>query len=149
MAKVFIEDSTLTAIGNAIRNKRGTTDLIDPADFAGEIDAIETGGGGGGADWGNWQTGTMPDSENAILGNAANKTSIEIELTAPMSTFYYSFYIPNETSFSTYGAYEIEFTAGPTNLRMFIDESYGVSLYSGEQAFGAGALFSNVRYRLK
>lgn len=45
MAKVFIEDSTLTAIGDAIRNKKGTTALIDPANFADEIEAIETGGG--------------------------------------------------------------------------------------------------------
>ena len=37
MSKVFIEDTTLTAIGNAIRSKAGTSDLIDPANMAQEI----------------------------------------------------------------------------------------------------------------
>lgn len=45
MAKVFIEDSTLTAIGNAIRTKKGTTALIDPANFADEIEGIQSSGG--------------------------------------------------------------------------------------------------------
>lgn len=44
MAKVFIEESTLTKIGNSIRNKTGKTDLIDPAVMDVEIDSIETGG---------------------------------------------------------------------------------------------------------
>lgn len=42
MAKVFIEESTLTNVGNAIRAKKGTTAKIDPANFASEIQAIET-----------------------------------------------------------------------------------------------------------
>ena len=37
MSKVFIEDTTLTAIGDAIRGKAGTSDLIDPANMAQEI----------------------------------------------------------------------------------------------------------------
>lgn len=45
MPKVFIEESTLTAIGNAIREKTGKTELIDPALMSAEIEAIETGGG--------------------------------------------------------------------------------------------------------
>lgn len=47
MSKVFIEDTTLTAIGNAIRGKAGTSDLIDPANMAQEITNLPTGGGGG------------------------------------------------------------------------------------------------------
>lgn len=47
MAKVFIEESTLTATANAIRAKKGTTALIDPAKFANEIEGIVAGGGGG------------------------------------------------------------------------------------------------------
>jgi hypothetical protein len=35
----------LTAIGNAIRNKKGTTDLIPLANMPSEIESIETGGG--------------------------------------------------------------------------------------------------------
>ena len=43
MAKVFIEETTLTAIGDAIRGKTGKTDLIDPANMGTEIEGIEIG----------------------------------------------------------------------------------------------------------
>lgn len=46
MAKVFIEESSLTAIGEAIRSKTGKTDLLSPASMASEITSITTGGGG-------------------------------------------------------------------------------------------------------
>lgn len=46
MSKVFIEESTLTAIGEAIREKTGGTELIPPLDMATAIESIETGGGG-------------------------------------------------------------------------------------------------------
>lgn len=48
MAVRKINESTLTAIGNAIRSKTGGSALINPEDMASEIDSIETGGGGGG-----------------------------------------------------------------------------------------------------
>lgn len=38
----------LTDVANAIREKKGTTDLINPQDFSAEIASIETGGGEGG-----------------------------------------------------------------------------------------------------
>lgn len=44
MAKVFIEESTLTNIGNSIRSKTGKTELIDPALMSAEIDGISAGG---------------------------------------------------------------------------------------------------------
>ena len=44
MSKVFIEETTLSAIGDAIREKGGTTTLIAPLDMATAIRAIETGG---------------------------------------------------------------------------------------------------------
>ena len=43
MSKVFIEESTLTAIGNAIRGKTGGTDLIAPLNMPTEINGISTG----------------------------------------------------------------------------------------------------------
>lgn len=46
MAKVFIEETTLSSIGDAIRNKAGTSELIAPLDMPAAIDAIESGGGG-------------------------------------------------------------------------------------------------------
>lgn len=40
----------LTDLANAIREKKGTTDPINPQDFSAEIASIETGGGGGGGE---------------------------------------------------------------------------------------------------
>lgn len=48
MAKVFIEETTLTAIGDAIRGKEGSTELVPVNDMATRISSIQ--GGGGGAD---------------------------------------------------------------------------------------------------
>ena len=47
MSKVVINESTLTSIGAAIREKTGKTDLIAPGNMPAEIRAIPTGGGGG------------------------------------------------------------------------------------------------------
>lgn len=50
MSKLFIEDSTLSAIGDAIRTKTGGTDLLNPLDMAAAIESIvATGGSGGGS----------------------------------------------------------------------------------------------------
>lgn len=46
MSKVFIEETTLSAIGDAIRGKTGKTELIAPLSMATEISSITTGGGG-------------------------------------------------------------------------------------------------------
>lgn len=45
MAKVFIEESNLTAIGDAIRAKTGKSELLNPVVMPTEIEAIQTGGG--------------------------------------------------------------------------------------------------------
>ena len=63
MAKVFIEETTLTAIGDAIRGKTGKTDLIDLANMSTEIASIEAGGGGG----------ELPEGAFLITGNANHK----------------------------------------------------------------------------
>lgn len=47
MSKYAINDTTLIAIGDAIREKEGSTDAIPVANFADRIAAIQTGGGGG------------------------------------------------------------------------------------------------------
>lgn len=41
MSKLFIEDTTLTAIGDAIRGKTGKEELINPANMPAEIDALK------------------------------------------------------------------------------------------------------------
>ena len=45
MGKVFIEESTLTAIGDSIRVKTGKTDMIPPLQMPTEIASIQSGGG--------------------------------------------------------------------------------------------------------
>ena len=44
MSKVFIEESTLTSIGNAIRGKTGKSELISPLNMPTEIGGIQSGG---------------------------------------------------------------------------------------------------------
>lgn len=44
MSKVFIEETSLTAIGDAIREKTGGTELLSPAQMVTAIQGI-TGGG--------------------------------------------------------------------------------------------------------
>jgi hypothetical protein len=68
MAKVFIEETTLTAIGDAIRSKTGKTELIDPANMDTEIASIEAGGGGG---------GDLPEEAFVINGSALYKFSYD------------------------------------------------------------------------
>lgn len=46
MAEYRIQGTTLTAIADAIRAKNGTADKLDPQDYADEITALPTGGGG-------------------------------------------------------------------------------------------------------
>ena len=64
MAKVFIEETTLTNIGNAIRSKEGTTALIPVNDMATRIEAISGGGGG-----------DITDEELTIKGNCSYRFS--------------------------------------------------------------------------
>lgn len=64
MSKVFIEETTLTAIGDAIREKTGKAELIAPLSMATEISSITTGGGGG---------GDLPDEVFTITGNCRNR----------------------------------------------------------------------------
>lgn len=47
MAKYFIQEETLTAIGDAIRSKTGGTDILTPAEMVTAIEGIEAGGGSG------------------------------------------------------------------------------------------------------
>ena len=59
----------LTDVANAIREKKGTTDLINPQDFSAEIAAIETGGG------------DTPTPDMPVIGDG--KTYLYIKIAAP------------------------------------------------------------------
>ena len=51
MAKTDNLDDFLVDVADAIRAKKGTSDLINPQDFSTEIESIEGGGGSGGDEW--------------------------------------------------------------------------------------------------
>ena len=59
MADYIIQDSTLTAIADAVRGKTGSTEAMSPMQMATAIEGISTGGSGGGGgeeDW-SWLIG--------------------------------------------------------------------------------------------
>lgn len=63
MSRVFINDSTLTAIGNAIRQKSGSSGLLLPSNMAEAIASIPSGGGESGLP-DNWVVGEFtPQSD--------------------------------------------------------------------------------------
>ena len=66
MAKCFIEDATLTAIGNAIRAKTGGTDLMIPSAMPAAIEGIVGGGGSGQYVWGTHESETGPIIEYVV-----------------------------------------------------------------------------------
>ena len=61
MSKVFIEETSLSAIGDAIRAKTGKTELLSPAQMPTEIESIISGGGGEG----------IPEEAFTLTGNCA------------------------------------------------------------------------------
>ena len=63
MSKVFINESSLTSIGNAIRGKTGSSELLSvPDGMVAAIESITTGGGGGSA--------VLPEELKVISGDA-------------------------------------------------------------------------------
>ena len=62
MSKVFIDESTLTTIGNAIRAKAGTTELIAPQNMGEAITNLPSGGGG-----------DLPEEAFLVTGNCNYK----------------------------------------------------------------------------
>lgn len=69
MAKVFIQESTLTAIGDAIRNKTGKTALINPTNMPTEIASISGGGGSSEPVYGAWQNIEEPANSDGTWVN--------------------------------------------------------------------------------
>ena len=61
MAKVLVNESSLTGIADAIRGKNGSTDTYKPSEMAAAITAISGGGSGSGQD--------IPDSAFVLNGN--------------------------------------------------------------------------------
>ena len=66
MAKIFIEESTLSAIGNSIRAKTGKVNMIPPLNMPAEIASIQTTGGGSGGGQA-FQCGTVVSADGTNL----------------------------------------------------------------------------------
>ena len=85
--KLFINESSLTAIANAIRAKSGKSAKLSPAQMATEIAAIETGGGGAAFEFGGMnatkvatydETFTLADT-SFVVGESASTSSTSIK----------------------------------------------------------------------
>ena len=79
MGKKLISDSILTAIANAIRNKRGTTTQYKPSEMANAILNIPTGGGGG-----ITPAGTLPITENNRVYDCYQYAEASVQIPTPM-----------------------------------------------------------------
>ena len=119
MSIVTIDDSYLTAIGNAIRAKNGATTTYKPSEMAAAINAIETGDSGLllSAYWNDTITGAISDDtitkiptygfdrSSAVGGDKHEITSVSFPnvLTVGSAAFDYNstiqtIYLPNATS---------------------------------------------------
>ena len=85
----------LTGVANAIRAKKGTTDLINPQDFESEIASIETGGGGTSA-----VLGELNVSSNGTYEAGSTVTLV------PGGLYQYKKVLPKETLAELYAATE-------------------------------------------
>ena len=67
MSKVMVNDSSLSAIGAAIRGKNGTTNTYKPSEMAAAISSIPAGGGGGNLDFSNLEYVQLTSKSNSVL----------------------------------------------------------------------------------
>ena len=104
MAVRKINESTLTAIGNAIRSKTGGSSLINPEDMADEIESIETGGSG-------YTNDDFLDVTKPVGAVYSDATTISVGLTN--RTGITSISLPNATTVPS------SFASGCTGLKSF------------------------------
>ena len=95
MAKIFIEESTLSAIGNSIRAKTGKTNMIPPLSMPTEIESIQTTGGGSGGGQA-FQCGTVTSADGTNLVVPCTLDNILIVRTFPPNSSY-TVYLLNAT----------------------------------------------------
>ena len=69
----------LKDVADAIRAKKGTTDLINPQDFSKEIASIEGGGSGGGGEWVYYDVRNINEEDKpSIVGMFAQIISAKV-----------------------------------------------------------------------
>lgn len=83
MAKLFIEESTLTAIGDAIREKTEKTELLSPTAMPEEIRGIQSGGGkivlSGDVSYAFGNSGSSSSPSYANVGTGIRETMLKQE----------------------------------------------------------------------
>lgn len=85
MADYIIQDSTLTAIADAVRGKTGSTEAMSPMQMATAIEGISTGGGGssGGEEWiGDGNTHlwiSLPEGRTAPMLGVCPKGTVTVD----------------------------------------------------------------------
>lgn len=92
MARVFVSDSTLTDIAEAIREKNGSTDTYKPSEMADAVRAIESGG----SDENAW---VEDDSPVIYVKGCYAKTNIEMYITENGTATYKRKYREGENNF--------------------------------------------------
>ena len=113
MSKLFIEDTTLSAIGNAIREKTGSSELISPVDMPAAIGSI-SGGGSGLTEWTITQQASQavycaPTSYNGLNEYIDGKSfTINIDGTSPGLAFLF----PNSDNLVDLSKVVINFKSG-------------------------------------
>ena len=78
MAKYVIEDTTLTGIAGAIREKNGTTDTMKPTEMAAAIAAIVSGGSGGGFNSDDYNVVAINDMATKSVSNSNSWNGLNI-----------------------------------------------------------------------
>lgn len=108
MSKLFIEDTSLVAIGDAIRAKTGKSDKLTPAQMASEIGSITTGGGGGSSSGlptppeGGWTYATSPWSSKFNTTTTYTRDYWNFDVTDCNKITITWTYLPNSASGSSY-----------------------------------------------
>lgn len=127
MANVYLRDTTLISIGNAIRSKNGATTQYLPSEMADAIAAIEGGGGSGGGlilpEAGTTQMLQLSGSSNEsyiTLGSNVNVNKIKL----------IAFYTSAYQGYS--GDYNTGFFYDPNICKHWVDDSgwHNLSLIS-------------------
>lgn len=137
--KVLINDSTLTAIADAIRAKNGSEDTMLPSEMAGLIEAIESGG----ADV------YMGTASGSLSSSNVLPTSVSLGTVLPESENYLFVIFGNSTytNRNVLAAHTIYKNGGETlSSRYFtrLKSSSSTSIYTGEA--DTGLALSTGRY---
>lgn len=130
MAKVIIDEATLTDIGNAIREQEGSTALIPTSDIASRIRALTSGGSGGG----------NTDIEDALITKTIVEYTNDRITNLPTYCFAYfenliSVSLPNVVNngvgvTSKYGIGQYAFSDCTKLKNVFLPKAYQVGMYA-------------------